>query len=126
MAIEGAVRNRAYGRLPTARSYGRVQAYPIHYIVYCVLGVFHSSAPTKFARVFIRSNRYDCMTTWDTGEICPEDGTYKFVGFIDKDGKPITLDCEPTEEERTIVLEKGKGFPPIKSCENGAYWRKVD
>lgn len=62
---------------------------------------------------------------YDTGEICHQPGTYRFLHFIDEHGNRRDLNCKPTDEERIIKMEAEKGFPPINTCKSGARWEFV-
>ena len=53
-----------------------------------------------------------------TGEICSLSGHYKFAGHTDP-----SLKCHPTSNEMFIPMMFGARFPPVKSCEQGAYWQ---
>ncbi len=55
---------------------------------------------------------------FQTREICPTSGVYTFDGYTDGTNSP-----SPTSEERFIPLSKGETFPPIRSCNKGAYWK---
>ncbi|MBI1828721.1 MAG: YjzC family protein [Thaumarchaeota archaeon] len=57
-----------------------------------------------------------------TGELCPRSGHYAFVGHIEGRGRP---NCHPTSDERDIPMHQGDHFPPVKSCQEGAYWTYV-
>ena len=53
-----------------------------------------------------------------TGETCTQAGTYNWVRYTDGTTTPA-----PTHNERTIRLTYGETFPPIRSCNKGAYWQ---
>ena len=55
-----------------------------------------------------------------TGEICQTSGWYKFAGHTDGN-----IGCHPTIDEQDIPMKSGNRFPPIRSCERGAYWNFV-
>lgn len=55
-----------------------------------------------------------------TGEICQTSGWYKFSGHTDG-----SIGCHPTKDEQDIPMKAGNHFPPIKSCEKGAYWTYI-
>ena len=55
-----------------------------------------------------------------TGEICSTSGHYKFAGHTS--GK---IGCHPTSDEKDIPMKSGNRFPPIRSCEQGAFWMYV-
>ncbi|MBN1183716.1 MAG: YjzC family protein [Bacteroidales bacterium] len=52
-----------------------------------------------------------------TGDISPYKAWYNWDGYPDGTRFP-----SPTAEERRIPLEKGETFPPVRSCNKGAYW----
>ena len=52
-----------------------------------------------------------------TGERAPAKAWYAWDGYTDGTSSP-----SPTVEERRIPLETGEVFPPIHSCNKGAYW----
>lgn len=55
---------------------------------------------------------------YKTGQISPANAYYEWSGYSDGTYTP-----SPTAEERKIRLEKGEVFPPIRSCNKGAFWR---
>ncbi len=55
---------------------------------------------------------------YKTGQEALYTGRYEFAGYTDGTWWP-----SPTAEERVIYLSKGERFPPIRSCNKGAYWR---
>jgi hypothetical protein len=57
---------------------------------------------------------------YKTGQEAPRTGRYEWDGYTDGTRSPL-----PTAEERIIYLEKGENFPPIRSCNKGAYWRLI-
>jgi len=59
------------------------------------------------------------MVTFKTGQKAPSTGTYEVVSCTN--GKS----CKPTAEERYIPLSKGETFPPLKSQERGAVYRRT-
>ena len=52
------------------------------------------------------------------GQICDTSGSYAFDGYVDGTSTPA-----PTSEERVIPLSKGGTFPPVRSCNKGAWWK---
>lgn len=54
---------------------------------------------------------------YKTGDKAPQTGRYRFVRYTDNTTSPA-----PTQEERVISLTRGETFPPIRSCNKGAYW----
>jgi hypothetical protein len=53
-----------------------------------------------------------------TGEICTVEGKYLFDGYTDGSTYP-----PPTLEERVLDgMERGDTFPPVRSCNKGAWW----
>lgn len=52
-----------------------------------------------------------------TGEKALQSGVYEFMMYTDNTALP-----SHTSEERYIRLEKGERFPPVRSCNKGAYW----
>lgn len=57
---------------------------------------------------------------YKTGDTAPQTGRYQFVRYTDGTTTP-----SPTPDERIIPLSRGETFPPIRSCNKGAYWRLV-
>ncbi|HEY0069273.1 MAG TPA: YjzC family protein [Chloroflexia bacterium] len=57
---------------------------------------------------------------YKTGQEAPQRGRYQWDGYTDGTYTP-----RPTAEELEIQLERGENFPPIRSCNKGAYWRLV-
>ncbi|WP_407270400.1 YjzC family protein [Radiobacillus sp. PE A8.2] len=55
---------------------------------------------------------------YKTGQLSPANAYYKWDGYTDGTRSP-----SPTDEESKIKLEKSEVFPPINSCDKGAYWR---
>lgn len=53
-----------------------------------------------------------------TGEPCGQSGIYAFDGYTDGTSSP-----SPTQEERVIPVSRGGTFPPVRSCNKGAYWK---
>lgn len=53
-----------------------------------------------------------------TGETCLITGSYSFDGYTDGTQSP-----PPTSEEKVIPMEAWETFPPVKSCNKGAWWR---
>lgn len=58
------------------------------------------------------------QTRFKTGEKSPKSARYQFDGYTDGTSWP-----PPTAEEREIYLSQGETFPPIKSCNKGAWWK---
>lgn len=59
-------------------------------------------------------------TLYKTGDKAPVTANYQFVRYTDGTTSP-----SPTSNERVIPLTKGETFPPINSCDKGAWWRKI-
>jgi len=57
------------------------------------------------------------MTLYKTGQEAPKTQNYSWVKYTD-----WTITPSPTNEEKIIPLSKGEVFPPINSCDKGAYW----
>lgn len=57
---------------------------------------------------------------YKTGDTAPQTGRYQFVRYTDGSTYPA-----PTSEERVIPLSRGETFPPIRSCNKGAWWQAV-
>jgi hypothetical protein len=57
-------------------------------------------------------------TTYKTGEISPARAFFDFAKYTDGTTLPA-----PTSEERRIPMDKGEEFPPIRSCNKGAWWK---
>jgi hypothetical protein len=57
---------------------------------------------------------------YKTGDKAPEKGEYKFVRFVNS-----SVNCTPTTNERSIPMDRGDTFPPIKTCNAAAWWRKA-
>ncbi len=55
---------------------------------------------------------------YKTGQISPANAYYEWSKYSDGTYTP-----SPTSEERKIHLENGEVFPPIRSCNKGAFWR---
>ena len=55
---------------------------------------------------------------YKTGQVSPANAYYEWVKYSDGSILP-----SPTREERTIHLSNGEIFPPIRSCNKGAFWR---
>lgn len=55
---------------------------------------------------------------YKTGDKAPSTGNYRWDGYTDGTSTP-----RPTTEELIIRLSAGETFPPIKSCNKGAYWK---
>ncbi len=54
-----------------------------------------------------------CKTT----EKCTKAGTYDWDGYTDGTRTP-----SPTAQEKSIPMDVGDTFPPVRSCNKGAYW----
>ncbi len=57
---------------------------------------------------------------YKTGDKAPQSANYAFVRYTDGTTSP-----SPTTEEKRIYLTTGETFPPIRSCNKGAYWQKA-
>lgn len=57
---------------------------------------------------------------YKTGQEAPYTSYYEFVYYTDDTTTP-----PPTSKERVIELIRGEIFPPIRSCNKGAWWRKM-
>ncbi|MEN9935879.1 MAG: hypothetical protein RLZZ387_2458 [Chloroflexota bacterium] len=57
---------------------------------------------------------------YKTGDTSPATGRYEFVRYTDGSTTP-----SPTSQERVIPLSRGEVFPPIRSCNKGAWWRQI-
>jgi hypothetical protein len=55
-----------------------------------------------------------------TGDTAPRTGRYEFVRYTDGTTTPA-----PTNNERVIPLSAGETFPPIRSCNKGAWWQAI-
>lgn len=55
---------------------------------------------------------------YKTGQVSPAHADYTWDGYTDGTYSP-----SPTSEERSITLDKDEKFPPINSCDKGAYWK---
>jgi len=53
-----------------------------------------------------------------TGDKCSTTGSYVFDGYTDGTQTPA-----PTSNERVIPLRATETFPPVRSCNKGAYWK---
>ena len=56
-------------------------------------------------------------TRYKTGDKAPNKAWYNWDGYTDGSTTP-----SPTHEELKIPLETGETFPPVRSCNKGAYW----
>jgi YjzC-like protein len=56
---------------------------------------------------------------YKTGEKAPENGKYEFDGLTNGNNS------NPTEGEKHISLESGETFPPLRSSNESAYWKKA-
>lgn len=54
-----------------------------------------------------------------TGEKCTKTGNYDFDGYVDGTKTPA-----PTSEESVIPMKENETFPPVKSSERAAWWKK--
>lgn len=57
---------------------------------------------------------------YKTGQISPLYARYMWDHYTDGTYSPL-----PTPEEKYITLDKGETFPPINSCDKGAWWRLI-
>ncbi|MBI5960782.1 MAG: YjzC family protein [Chloroflexi bacterium] len=55
---------------------------------------------------------------YKTGDLAPLTASYRFVRYTDG-----TVTPAPTAQERIIQLTQGETFPPIRSCNKGAWWQ---
>eukprot|EP00828_Plagiopyla_frontata_P010210 TRINITY_DN1536_c0_g1_i1.p1 TRINITY_DN1536_c0_g1~~TRINITY_DN1536_c0_g1_i1.p1 ORF type:complete len:354 (+),score=8.98 TRINITY_DN1536_c0_g1_i1:434-1495(+) len=55
-----------------------------------------------------------------TGQTCNASGKYQFDGYLDGTSSP-----SPTYEESVIPLDNNDVFPPIRSCNKGAWWKYI-
>ena len=55
-----------------------------------------------------------------TGQRSTAHAYYEWDGYTDGTRTP-----SPTAEEKKIKLETEEVFPPISSCDKGAFWRKT-
>jgi len=55
---------------------------------------------------------------YKTGQISLANAYYAWDGYTDGTRYP-----SPTSEEQYIRLENGERFPPINSCDKGAWWK---
>ncbi len=55
-----------------------------------------------------------------TGEKCTSKGRYEFDGYLDGTSTP-----SPTANEPVIPMDYGDIFPPVRSCNKGAWWRYI-
>ncbi|MCB5288268.1 MAG: YjzC family protein [Candidatus Cloacimonetes bacterium] len=55
---------------------------------------------------------------YKTGQDSPAHARYAWDGYTDGTRSP-----SPTEAEKSITLETGEKFPPINSCDKGAWWK---
>ncbi|MDP1579035.1 MAG: YjzC family protein [Candidatus Didemnitutus sp.] len=55
---------------------------------------------------------------YKTGDTCDSTGRYQWDGYTDGTFSPA-----PTAEENVIPLSKNETFPPVRSCNKGAYWK---
>lgn len=55
---------------------------------------------------------------YKTGQRSPANAYYAWDSYTDGTRTP-----SPTAEERMIKLENSEVFPPINSCDKGAYWK---
>ncbi|UII57602.1 YjzC family protein [Cytobacillus spongiae] len=53
-----------------------------------------------------------------TGQTSTANAYYEWDGYTDGTQTPA-----PTAEEHKIRLDSGEVFPPVNSCDKGAYWR---
>jgi len=57
---------------------------------------------------------------YKTGQKADTTGRYEFDGYTDGTNQP-----PPTANERNIPLSAGETFPPINSCNKGAWWKYI-
>lgn len=57
---------------------------------------------------------------YKTGEESPANANYDWDGYTDGSRYP-----HPTANEMRIPLDKGDIFPPVRSCNKGAYWKMI-
>lgn len=57
---------------------------------------------------------------YKTGQLSPASANYDWDGYTDGTKTP-----SPTNEEKKISLSKDEVFPPIRSCNKGAYWKMI-
>lgn len=57
---------------------------------------------------------------YKTGQQCPTTGRYQFDGYVDGTTWP-----SPTANEQIIPMDRGDTFPPVHSCNKGAWWRYI-
>jgi hypothetical protein len=62
-------------------------------------------------------NATTTKTRSKAGETSPWNARYTFAGYTDGTSWP-----QPTPEEHEIDLSVGETFPPVRSCNKGAYW----
>lgn len=55
---------------------------------------------------------------YKTGQISPAHANYAWDHYTDGSYTP-----SPTSEEKYITLSTGETFPPINSCDKGAWWK---
>ncbi len=55
---------------------------------------------------------------YKTGEESPANANYDWDGYTDGTRYP-----SPTADEKRIPLDRGDVFPPVRSCNKGAYWK---
>jgi len=55
---------------------------------------------------------------YKTGQLSPASANYDWDGYTDGSTMP-----SPTYEEKKISLSTNEVFPPIRSCNKGAYWK---
>ena len=56
------------------------------------------------------------MGKFHSGQSVPSSGTYHFAGHLE------SSTCQPTEDEKRILLSAGETFPPCGHCKTGAFW----
>ena len=55
---------------------------------------------------------------YQTGYLSPIKATFIWDGYTDGTHNPL-----PTANENRIPMDKGDKFPPIRSCNKGAFWK---
>ena len=55
---------------------------------------------------------------YKTGDISPASAYFEWVKYTDGSFLP-----SPTSDEMKIPMDKGKKFPPVRSCDKGAWWK---
>jgi hypothetical protein len=55
-----------------------------------------------------------------TGDTSPIKASYDWDGYTDGTNSP-----QPTANEKKIPMDRGDTFPPVRSCNKGAFWKTV-